>query len=100
MRLRTAIKIQRFYEEPIDQKGRLRHRGLSWPYNIKQYSASRTICKRHWRDRRVPYIPSDDELENRAEIQICLLADVVIEDESEREAFKEHVLTELASSRK
>jgi len=100
MRLRTAIKIQRFYEEPIDQKGRLRHRGLSWPYNVEQYLTSRVICKRHWRDRRVPYIPSEDELANRAEVQMCLLADIGIEDETEREAFKEHVLTELANTRR
>jgi hypothetical protein len=95
MRLRTAIKIQRFYEEPIDRKGKLRHRGLSWPYNVRQYMASRIICKRYWRDRRVPYIPSEDELEDRAEIQMCMLADVAIEDQDEREAFKEQVLAEL-----
>jgi hypothetical protein len=100
MRLRTAIKIQRFYEEPIDKKGKLRHRGLSWLYNTRQYLISRTICKRHWRDRRVPYIPSEEELKNLTEIQMCILADVVIEDENERETFKEHVLSELASTRK
>jgi hypothetical protein len=46
----------------------------------------------------VPYIPSDDELKDRAEIQMCILADVVIEDENEREAFKEHVLAESDSA--
>jgi hypothetical protein len=48
----------------------------------------------------VPYIPSADELEDRAEIQVCMLADVLIEDEDERETFKEHALSELASTRK
>ena len=96
MRLRTAIKIQRIYEEPIKQNGRLRHRGIYWPYNREQYVKSRVICKRHWRDRRVPYIPSDDELAERAEIQVCILADVLIEDEKERDAFKENALLELA----
>ena len=99
MKLRTAIKIQRIYQEPIKKNGRLRHRGIRWPYNCRQYKESATICKRHWRDHRVPYIPSDDEQAERAEIQICLLADVLIEDEVERDAFKEKALLELASNR-
>jgi hypothetical protein len=96
MRLRTAIKIQRFYEEPIDRKGRIRHKGIRLPYNASQYEKSRIICKRHWTDRRVPYIPSDDELNNRAEIQMCIFADAFIEDENERDAFKEMALLELS----
>lgn len=96
MKLRTAIKIQRVYEEPIKQNGRLRHRGKNWPYNCRQYTESAIICKRHWRDHRVPYIPSEDEQAERAEIQVCLLADVLIEDETERETFKANALRELA----
>ena len=100
MKLRTAIKIQLIYEEPIKPNGRLRHKGIHWPYNKTQYERSRIICKRHWQDRRVPYMPSDDELEERAEIQACILADVLIEDEEERDAFKERALLELIEGRK
>lgn len=96
MRLRTAIKIQRFYEEPINRKGKLRHSGLNWPYNVRQYLISRIICERHWRDHRVPYIPSGDELKSHAEIQVCMLADVLIENEDEREIFKERALSGIS----
>ena len=92
MRLRTAIKIQLVYEEPIKSNGRLRRKGIKWPYNARQYKESQRICRRHWRDRRVPYIPSDEELIDRAEIQGCILADVFIEDERERDAVKERIL--------
>jgi hypothetical protein len=49
-------------------------------------------------DSRVPYIPSNRELEERAEIQICLLADLLI-DEPECEEFKEQALLELERGR-
>jgi hypothetical protein len=92
MKLRTAIKIQRVFEEPIKRNGRLRHRGIKWPYHHRQYKESARICKRHWRDQRIPYIPSDHELIERDEIRMCLLADLFIEDEEKRDEFKEAIL--------
>lgn len=97
MKLRTAIKIQRVYEEPIKRNGRLRHRGIKWPYNRGQYKESARICKCHWQDDRVPYIPSDDELIERDEIRMCLFADIFIDDEEKRDEFKEAALTAIES---
>lgn len=98
MRLRTAIKIKRMYEEPINRNGRLRYKGIKWPYSRKQYVKSAIICKRHLMDGRIPYIPTNRELEERAEIQICLLADLLIDD-PECEDFKEQALLELERNR-
>jgi hypothetical protein len=44
----------------------------------------------------VPYIPSGDELKSHAEIQVCMLADVLIENEDEREIFKERALSGIS----
>lgn len=49
-------------------------------------------------DGRIPYIPTNRELEERAEIQICLLADLLIDD-PECEDFKEQALLELERNR-
>ncbi|MCK9558186.1 MAG: hypothetical protein M0R50_09130 [Candidatus Cloacimonetes bacterium] len=99
MKLRLAIKIQRFFEEPIKRNGRLRHRGIHCPYNHTQYKKSIVVCNRRWMDGRIPYIPSNSELKEREEIQICMLTDLLIDDENERDRFKEAALKELDDAR-
>jgi hypothetical protein len=85
MRLRTAIKIQRLIEEPHRNNFRCLHwkRPTIWK--------SRAICRRKWRDHRVPFIPEDDELEERVKMMYNILADAVIEDPEELEKFKEEL---------
>jgi hypothetical protein len=50
-------------------------------------------------DGRIPYIPSNSELKEREEIQICMLTDLLIDDENERDRFKEAALKELDDAR-
>jgi hypothetical protein len=50
-------------------------------------------------DDRIPYIPSDRELEEREEMQICMLSDLLIDDTDKREKFKEDALKELDDAR-
>ena len=82
MRLRTAIKIQRFVEDW--DLGRWKNATV-WE--------SRRICRRKWKDHRLPYIPSDDELNERVLLGMSILADALIENDNEREAFKEAIWT-------
>jgi hypothetical protein len=86
MRLRTAIKIQRHIEG--------QRKGCPW-WRKETIWRSRTICRRHWQDRRVPYIPDDDELEERAGFFFSILADVLIDDPEEREKVKEQIWTTI-----
>jgi len=62
MKLRTAIKIMRYEEEPW----RCRRRGPR--YRIGQIREAWKLCERKCRDLRVPYLPSNEELEMRADI--------------------------------
>jgi hypothetical protein len=62
MKLRTAIKIMRYEEEPW------RYRRLGPRYSIGQIRKAWKLCERKWRDRRVPYLPNADELQMRCDI--------------------------------
>ena len=48
-------------------------------------------------DRRVPYIPDDDELMERFGITMSIFADVLIDDESERDEFKNRLWSDIGS---
>lgn len=72
MKLRTAIKIMRFVEEPWRSRRRP-------PNHVRaQIWEARRICRRKWLDRRVPYMPSDEELEERYEIMMGILTDLTL----------------------
>jgi len=90
MRLRTAIKIMRLLEEP--RRRNYRPTPLWKPPTIWH---ARDICRRKWRDRRVPLIPGDDELTERFGIIMSFLGDAFISDPVERDKFKEKLWSEL-----
>lgn len=71
MRLRQAAKIQRWIEEPRRHDFR-RHPG----WRRETIWRSRTVCRRHDRlkRRRLPYLPTDDELTERLDIATSLFA--------------------------
>lgn len=99
MKLRTAIKIQQVLEgHRVKDLGRLHY------WKRRTILKSRCICRRKWQDRRVPYIPSDDELDERCMVMMSVLADVFIVDETDREEFKEALwsdsLEELAAKKR
>ena len=83
MRLRTAIKIQRLVQEPW----RWGRKAPRWKLPTRWESLR--IGRRKWRDRRFPYIPDEDEAKETALLGFSILADAIIEDEDDREAFKE-----------
>ena len=62
MKLRTAIKIMRYIEEPW------RYRYRSPKYSRGQVQRAWKICDKKWMDHRVPHMPSDEELEMRGGI--------------------------------
>ena len=99
MRLRTALKIQRAIEDPW----RLRQRpGES--YRLRRVERcrwrpetiwkSRTIGRRKWSDRRMPYVPNNDELDERLKFGISFLADALIDDDDQRDEFKTRLWSE------
>ncbi len=75
MKLRTAIKIMRYEEEPW------RYRRCGPRYSCQQIREAWKVCERkhrrakNWmdRDRRVPDLPDDEQLEMRGEILSQLL---------------------------
>lgn len=83
MRLRTAIKIQK----QVEGYGRFTYRRYNW----QQIETSRRICRRKWIDRRVPYIPDEDEIRERGLWRLSILAGCVIDDSRELEVFREQL---------
>jgi hypothetical protein len=81
MRLRTAIKIQRNYREPH----RTGWRPLKW--KASTFQESKRICRRKWSDRRVPYIPSEEEELESFGIRMWVLGEILIDDPEVREEF-------------
>jgi len=67
MRLRTAIKIMRYIEEPW------RYTKRPPQHTREQVSKAWKICDRKWRDRRVPDLTDEEQLEMRGEIFTQLL---------------------------
>lgn len=67
MRLRTAIKIMRYIEEPW------RYNTQSPSYSRRQVQEAWKVCDRKWRDHRVPMLPGEKELDMRGEIMEQLL---------------------------
>ena len=84
MKLRTAIKIQRRLEEPF--RKRKFDPGGKW--KKETIWKSRTVCRRRVVDRRIPYIPDDDELKERFKLMIGILGECMIDDPAELEAFQ------------
>lgn len=73
MKLRTAIKICRDEFEPVNRQ-RFTGRGArAWPLTgcrrryQTQLEAVR-LCRKKWRHSKVPYIPSDEEMRDSAEL--------------------------------
>lgn len=71
MRLRQAAKIQRWIEEPERYNFR---RHPAWGQETVR--RSRTVCRRHDRlkRRRLPHLPTDDELMERLDMTVSLFA--------------------------
>ena len=91
MRLRTAIKVQKYIENGWMSK----RQGKGPIWRRETILKSRDICRRKWRHKRVPYVRSDEELNESFGFMMSILADVIIEDESERDEFKNKLWTEL-----
>lgn len=89
MRLRLAIKIQRYIEEPWRYPFRMPK------YTRPQIEASRSACRRHWRDERVPCMPSDEELAERYGLIMGVLIDAMIDNPDKADEFKDQMWTEL-----
>lgn len=67
MKLRIAIKIMRYEEEPW------RYRRCGPRYSCQQIREAWQVCERKQRDQRVPLLPDDEQLEMRGEILSQLL---------------------------
>ncbi len=94
MRLRLAIKIQRYIEEPWRYGYRMPR------YTRPQIEQSRAVCRRRWCMKgrsRIPYIPTDDELTERFGFGMGILADAAM-DEDDAEKFKDRMWTELSQT--
>jgi hypothetical protein len=93
MKLRQALKICRERFDPIIQDGRRAGRLRGICFGRKGDTVLRAIMfgRRKRADGRFPHIPSEDERLEIYGLANSLLADVVIEDESAREAYKERL---------
>lgn len=69
MRLRAAIKIMRVVEEPWKVKGRRLPR-----HSRRTIQKAWKICERKFHDRRVPCVPTDEEMEMRG----CILTQLLL----------------------
>ena len=88
MNLRQAVKIQKSIEEPWHND----YAHLHW--KRETIWKSRTVCRRHdhfKRKRGMPYIPEDNELEERLQWFCSIMADCCIDDEEERNTIKEKI---------
>ena len=85
MKLRKAIKIWRKIDRPFDSKGRFQK--LKWKLTTKRSAHCR--CRRAYLDDRVPYMESDEELEERADMMFCILADISCDNEEESQEWKD-----------
>lgn len=57
---------------------------------------SRTVCRRHDRmetDKRMPYIPSDRELDERMCWMLSFFVDALVDDENEKDKLKDQIWT-------
>jgi len=85
MRLRTAIKIQKNLQEPWTDGWRPK----AWKKTT--IWESYRIGRKKWKDSRFPYIPSEEESEEQMLLGLSVLAEVMIEDEEEKELAKEMI---------
>lgn len=76
MRLRQAIKICRevFGYEDKNMRDRIA-KDRTW----SQVQEAKKVCRGRWLDKRIPYIPSEEEEYERAEIFGCLMLDLAQE---------------------
>lgn len=86
MKLRQAIKICRdLYGGNVRYTQTARGgRGVFVMPRLRKYSTNVTAterCRRSWRDHRVPYIPTDDEQRETAEIVCGIFESIVRGDE-------------------
>ena len=81
MKLRTAIKICRSLHGP--RAGLVARPTWRWPTILK----ARSVCRRHWRDSRVPVIPTDEELGERWTLMLSMIGEALIKDEAKRKEF-------------
>ncbi len=72
MKLRVACKVCRtlYGCEKRDMDRQVRTR-----YRRRTVAEATRVCRRKWLSSRTPYVPSEDELRERAEIFGCLLID-------------------------
>ena len=90
MRLRTAIKIMRHVEGSLMKSPR---------YNYVQVDRARVICQRKWKDGRIPYIPSDEEILEQSGWLFSILGEALIDDPDRLDAFKEELWTEIETEK-
>ena len=92
MKLRTARKIANWFYGPYRWK-KLRIRG--WKHSTRRKAIK--LCEKHWLDRRIPYIPSEEEEIEGFGFMMGMLADCFIDDEKEREQVKNEMWEKIAN---
>lgn len=94
MKLRKALKIWRAVDNPFYPNGTFRE--LDWKKKTIRAAYLRVLKAGNRFDERAPYMKSGDELNEDADMMFCIFADILIDNEDERDAVKEKYFMETS----